>query len=180
MLCEHCQKREATVHLTEINDGKVQEVNLCEKCAEEKGVTIKPFSISDFLSALASAHGTAKGAADKKCPACGIGFAEFQGSGRFGCPEDYTAFREEILPLIERIHDATQHVGKAPACTAGTDAAECRRRQLQADLRRAVESEAYERAAELRDALRQLEAAPPEARGSAPETPGKTEGSDGS
>ena len=161
MICEHCQKREATVHLTEITDGKVQEINLCEKCAEEKGVTIKPFSISDFLSALASAHsvGKGKGAPEQACPACGISFAEFQSSGRLGCPEDYTAFREQILPLIERIHDATQHTGKAPACPGGADAFECRRRQLQADLRRAIEHEEYERAAELRDELKELDAA---------------------
>ena len=159
MLCEHCKKRESTVHLTEITDGVVQEVNLCEKCAEEKGVTIKPFSVSDFLSALATAHSAGKGepAAEKVCPACGISFAEFQGSGRLGCPEDYTAFREQILPLIERIHDATQHTGKAPACPGGADAIECQRRQIQADLRGAVEHEEYERAAELRDALKELD-----------------------
>ena len=39
MLCDVCQKNDATVYLTQIVEGKMQKVNLCEDCAKEKGVS---------------------------------------------------------------------------------------------------------------------------------------------
>ncbi len=38
MQCCVCKQNEATVHLTEVVDDKVQKLDLCEKCASEKGV----------------------------------------------------------------------------------------------------------------------------------------------
>ena len=38
MICEVCQTENATVHLTQIINGRMQTFDLCEKCAEEKGV----------------------------------------------------------------------------------------------------------------------------------------------
>lgn len=38
MLCCVCHQNEATVHLTEVVDDKVQKLDLCESCASEKGV----------------------------------------------------------------------------------------------------------------------------------------------
>jgi protein arginine kinase activator len=38
MLCSICHKNEATVHLTEIVDDKIQKLDLCEPCSKEKGV----------------------------------------------------------------------------------------------------------------------------------------------
>ena len=40
MLCQNCHKNEATVHLTQIVDGKVAKFHLCEACAEKKGVDV--------------------------------------------------------------------------------------------------------------------------------------------
>ena len=40
MIC--CQpdcENEATVHLTEIVEGQMKKIDLCEECAQEKGVT---------------------------------------------------------------------------------------------------------------------------------------------
>ncbi|MBU3666872.1 MAG: excinuclease ABC subunit B, partial [Chthoniobacterales bacterium] len=36
MQCDVCQSKEATVFLTQIVDGKMQKVNLCEACSKEK------------------------------------------------------------------------------------------------------------------------------------------------
>ena len=38
MLCQICGKNAASVHFTEINDNKMSELHLCERCAEEKGM----------------------------------------------------------------------------------------------------------------------------------------------
>jgi hypothetical protein len=47
--CDLCSKP-ATVHLTQILDNKVHKVDLCEACAQEKGVTDPSgFSLADLL-----------------------------------------------------------------------------------------------------------------------------------
>ena len=39
MLCDVCRTENASVFLTQIVDGKMQKVNMCESCSKEKGVT---------------------------------------------------------------------------------------------------------------------------------------------
>lgn len=158
MLCQMCKKKPATIHLTEIVNNQKKEVHLCEACAEKQGVVKTQMSIADFLAGLASG-GKAKAKQDLpdlQCPSCGMTLSEFQSGGRFGCADDYAAFRERIMPLIEKIHDATQHVGKMPARTDREVAREKSLRQLQAELKRAVELEEYEEAARIRDRIREL------------------------
>jgi len=47
--CDLCSKP-ATVHLTQILDNKVHKVDLCEECAQAKGVTDPSgFSLADLL-----------------------------------------------------------------------------------------------------------------------------------
>src|SRR5467141_3555666 len=38
MLCDVCKCNDATVFLTQILEGKMQKVNLCDACSKEKGV----------------------------------------------------------------------------------------------------------------------------------------------
>jgi protein arginine kinase activator len=50
MQCEVCKNTEATVHLTQIINGKMQKVDMCESCAKEKGVSDPTgFSLADML-----------------------------------------------------------------------------------------------------------------------------------
>jgi protein arginine kinase activator len=158
MMCENCKKRQATIHLTEIINDSKKEVHLCENCAEKQGVIKQQMSVADFLAGLAGTGAAARQKLpDIRCPQCGLTLAEFQSVGRFGCAEDYTAFRDRIMPLIEKIHDAIQHVGKTPTRAGRGVQLEKRLRHLQAELRRAVEREQYEDAARLRDEIRRLE-----------------------
>jgi protein arginine kinase activator len=81
---------------------------------------------------------------------------EFRAQGRLGCPHDYHVFRTGLVPLLQRIHRHERHVGKRPRQhEPGREAVlvELRRR-----LRQAVEGEAYEEAARIRDLLRKKEA----------------------
>ena len=55
MQCQVCQKKEATIHLTEITDGVRSEMHLCEHCAQEEGIAVKSqLSINELLSGLLS------------------------------------------------------------------------------------------------------------------------------
>ncbi|MCY3023201.1 MAG: UvrB/UvrC motif-containing protein [Planctomycetota bacterium] len=159
---ENCDN-EATVHLTEIREGKKHETHLCERCAAEKGLPGKAhFTISDLLAGIASqaqaqAQKTRKGGKEPVCPVCSTTLSQFQSSGRFGCPDCYTAFKDDVLGLVEKIHDASQHVGKVPRRVSTDVSLQKDIRQLQLDLKRAVKREDYEKAAALRDQIRQLD-----------------------
>ncbi len=161
MLCQMCKKQAATIHLTEIVNNQKKEVHLCEECAEKQGVVKTQMSISDFLSGLATGGKTKtrEDLPDVECTSCGMTLSEFQSGGRFGCVDCYSGFRERIMPLIEKIHDASQHVGKMPQRTDRDVAREKSLRQLQAELKRAVEREEYEEAARIRDRIRELDGA---------------------
>jgi protein arginine kinase activator len=160
MKCQNCHKRDATVHLTEIKGGSKHEMHLCESCAAAKGLPGKAhFSIQDLLAGIASAQQSSKKGRGKEmqCPACELSISQFQSTGRFGCPDCYTAFSSEILPLIEKIHDSTQHVGKVPGRVSPEVALQKEVRHLQLELKKAVKREDYEKAADIRDRIRRAE-----------------------
>ena len=170
MFCEVCKKKEATVHLTEIINDKVTKLNLCEGCAKSKGTEMEEhFGLSDLLAGLAD-FGTGR-AADKetklKCLKCGMSYMDFKKTGRLGCGHCYSAFEENLMPLIKRIHGAVKHCGKeAPPKAGGVKApkpavskvkSEPGLEDLKARLHRAVKLEEFEEAAILRDKIRRLE-----------------------
>src|SRR5436190_20665892 len=115
--CQACGQM-ATVHLTEIVNGKKREKHFCQECAEKQEVLKQQeLNLTAILQSVIGQHVGA--AADElsrlTCPLCGIKYMEFKAAGRFGCPHDYQVFREPLMPLLERIHRGCRHVGKIPA-----------------------------------------------------------------
>lgn len=160
IICQFCKKNVATVHLTELVDGEKQEVHLCEECAGKKGLSFKTsFSLQDLLSGLMEKEREKipKELLALKCPNCGLTFGEFRNSGRFGCPQDYHVFKENLAPLLERIHGSAQHTGKVPERIDTDTAKERALIDLKRHLEEAINREEYERAAEIRDRIRALE-----------------------
>jgi protein arginine kinase activator len=168
MRCEHCHEREAIIHLTQIQNAQVTTLHLCEPCAAEKGIeTGTPsgkFPLQDFLASLGKAGGEpADAEAGLACPSCGATLRDFRQTGRLGCGECYRTFETPLRDLLRRLHGSARHVGEAygqaPAPVAaaptagGTDALA----NLRERLRRAIETEDFELAAELRDRIRALE-----------------------
>ena len=92
------------------------------------------------------------------CPTCGLKYAQFWADGRLGCPEDYDAFYDELVPILDRVHRSDQHVGKAPPAVRKWRAAN-EITELKQQLEAAIGVEDFERAAQLRDHIRQKEAA---------------------
>ncbi|RPI58932.1 MAG: DNA helicase UvrBC [Planctomycetaceae bacterium] len=157
--CDKCDKP-ATIHLTEIAGGEKIEKHLCEDCASLEGITIKatiPISqlLEDFV--LQSSHGPDVGK-NLRCDVCGITFEEFRSQGVMGCPNDYDAFEPALTTLLAQAQEgATQHVGKAPQRTAENLGRLNAALRLRAELKTAVAEEDYERAAKLRDQIKELE-----------------------
>ena len=162
--CDTCQKP-ATVHLTEIKNGKKIEKHLCENCAAQSGEGLATgakahMPINELLTNFVMQHSGAQ-KESLTCEHCGITWAEFRQNGLLGCEHDYSAFEKELTPLLQRAHEgAAHHVGKVPTRRGGTGVPAKRVvdvTKLRKELARAVESEDYEKAAGLRDQIRQCE-----------------------
>ena len=164
-LCEHCQKAQATFHMTNIDSsGTKQERHLCEHCAIEEGLmqVAKPsVNIQDLLDTfMASSKAGGSSLSDLICEECGISYVEFRNQGLLGCPHDYDHFEDALVKLLERAHDGeTHHVGKAPKSSRTQHTAQRDIHRLKRRLAEAVSAEDYERAAELRDQIHELEEA---------------------
>lgn len=170
MVCDNCGEREAQIHLTQIVDNTVTTMHLCEQCAAAKGVetgaSVAKFPLGDFLASLGKGGGgqAHEGGVEVACPACGATLQDFRQTGRLGCARCYTTFEPPLRDLLRRLHGSTQHVGEryaAPPVAEPAEAAlatpDTRVSVLKEQLRRAVEAEDFELAAELRDRLKVLE-----------------------
>ena len=161
MKCQSCSNP-ATVHITTIEKGGQKRiVHLCQACAEKQQlVKQQELNLPAILQTLIGQHvgQLSDELARLTCPECGIRFMEFRQQGRLGCPHDYAVFRAGIEPLLERIHRAVRHVGKSPRRGPAARAEQAELIDLRRQLRRAVEAEAYEEAARIRDLLRLKEA----------------------
>ena len=158
MHCDVCKTNQATVFLTQIVEGKMQKVNLCEACSKEKGVTDPTgFALADLLLGLGAAQEMERGGVVQKCPICGFSQADFKKTGRLGCANCYSTFAEGLSSLLKGMHKGTEHMGKVPARLAKTLERESALKTLQRDLRKAVADEDYESAASIRDQIRHLD-----------------------
>jgi protein arginine kinase activator len=160
--CGRCSKP-AMLHITEIRHGEVQALHLCESCAKEylnESEAGGPPPDEESASEGGETSDSIETEEDESavCPHCGISFKEFRKQGRLGCPHDYTAFHDELMPLLENIHGETQHVGKVPKRAPKASQHQFRLIRLRNRLKTAVEDEMYEEAARLRDEIQRLEA----------------------
>jgi protein arginine kinase activator len=167
MLCEDCRERDAVVQLTTIDKDAVVQRHLCEQCAAERGVettvnTLPKHPLGEFLQAvqqqLATVGPTGVEPRTDACAFCGATMADFRTTNRWGCARCYTHFEAGIRELLRRVHGRSSHVGRrytpprGEAMERSSTLGELRER-----LRRAVEREQFELAAELRDRIRGME-----------------------
>ncbi|HVL14869.1 MAG TPA: UvrB/UvrC motif-containing protein [Gemmata sp.] len=154
MKCQRCPKQ-ATLHITEVlGEDRFDEVHLCEDCA--KKYLYEPQE-KKSAKAPAAAGAEEDAPAGAKCPACGMTFLEFRNHGRFGCPNDYDAFKPELLSLMENIHESTRHVGKTPRRAPRSKTVQAELASLRQQLQTFVNDENYEEAARVRDRIKELE-----------------------
>jgi protein arginine kinase activator len=171
MKCQQCDKQ-AVFHITELETGDVRELHLCEDHARAYlnqaepgggpddepaggGALTGPLTVGQTADELA--------VLDKKaCDMCGITFFEFRNQGRLGCPHDYEQFEKELEPLIANVHGATQHTGRRPDRGGGELPASTSELTsvigLRREMQEAIAAEDYERARQIRDAIRGIEA----------------------
>lgn len=168
----------ATVHLTQIVDGKIRKMHFCEKCAKgnlPEDATLKFAEMLAKISAAggkvpASAAGGVTRKAKKTCPECGMTDVDFEQNNMLGCEHCYEVFADELAAVLPKNRRGNAYCGEhgntaAPKSRTGTPAAasaEPRERrktpdELRKALKAAVAKENYALAAKLRDELRAAE-----------------------
>jgi protein arginine kinase activator len=164
MLCDNCKEREAIINLTHVEHDSKVTLHLCEQCAQQKGVetgsAVMKTPLGGFLTALGKGSNALlpTPADGLRCSACGSTLRDFRDSGRLGCDQCYGSFDVHLRDLLRRLHGSSQHVGEHYDIPGeGTPDPRSRLLELKAQLRRAVEGENFELAAELRDRIRVLE-----------------------
>jgi protein arginine kinase activator len=163
---ERCQKcaKPATYHITDIERGKPREFHFCDEHArqhlappDEPPAPTFPSVAAEVVKGNIPSAREPSPADRQTCPICQLSFLEFRNSGRLGCPHDYEVFRDELMPLLENIHDETRHAGKVPRRAPRNSQRQTELIDLRNKLKRAVAAEDYEAAANLRDQIRALE-----------------------
>ncbi|QQY79448.1 protein arginine kinase activator [Keratinibaculum paraultunense] len=161
MLCQICNKRAATVHYTKIVNGEMEELHLCEECAMYKKELEfdTNFSFHKLLTGLIDSlqsEPVKEEGNNLICPNCNLSYAEFKQIGKFGCPECYRTFKEQLYPLFKGIHGHYEHVGKIPKGVDKTIITKKEIGRLKKELEKLVAKEAFEEAAVVRDKINKL------------------------
>lgn len=166
MKCEKCKVNEATTHIRREINGVKSEHHLCSECAKEfrhnnSFAASQDFGLGNIFSTF---FGNKPGAysepeilkAPDVCPLCGMRYNEFVETGKLGCSECYDTFRGRLIRPLKQIHGACEHIGKVPVREGGQIKNDRKIKRLETELNAAVMKQEFEKAAELRDEIKQL------------------------
>lgn len=161
MKCTVCNKNEATVFYREMINGKERKYALCHNCASKKenefgAYTADLFKKGLFDNFFAAPTVAAKKQEEKRCNLCASTFKDLQRSGRVGCPVCYTTFERELSNTVTRLHGDSVHKGITPQRYVKEETIDDKISALEKDLRVAISEEEYEKAAMIRDKLREM------------------------
>jgi len=164
MFCQNCQKQEASIHVKQNINGNISEMHLCAQCAQQMKANgfSYPVMVADFLQALISGKSwnslkEPQLVLQGTCPVCGTTAERIRQIGKMGCGGCYRHFAAQMDFLLRRIHGRGRHEGKTPSRLGEIIRNEANLEQLKAQLRDCIEREDFERAALLRDQIRDLE-----------------------
>lgn len=156
-LCQICKQREATVYFTQIVNGQKTDMFVCRQCAGANGIKIDLNSLITGLLGLRSNQEEKDSSEVVQCNRCGMTIEEFNNTGRIGCSKCYEVFYEPMQALLTRIQGNTRHHGKVPKKFQVQHTAAAEIEKLKQELQECIRTEAYERAAQIRDIIRNLE-----------------------
>jgi len=159
------------VEFIQVTGDVRREMSLCRECALSLGVRAQVEAFQRLSQLLMQPPSPAdlpdemRAALAAKCSACGYVFEEFINTGLLGCPQCYHDFESLLRPVLRRLHgvirQAADEVGETPprasdSHVAGATMPMASREDLEAELQLALIEENYEKAAILRDRLREL------------------------
>ena len=154
MLCENCKSASATTHIKKTVNGVTKEFYLCPNCASKLGFSnFDFFDVDDFWGSFFENKARVSKNL-KRCKTCNASFDEIVKLGKMGCPDCYVEFKDEILPSLVKIHGNIEHKGFSPDSVKKFDSKFDEIKKLQEELKVAIQNEEFEKAAEIRDAIK--------------------------
>lgn len=150
MLCDKCKQREANIHIQQSINGVTTERNLCSECASKEPGLMNAFSVDGFFGDLFETSLLKRG------------------SGRLGNMFDITGLSGGI-PAAPRDRKSLEFEDVGGPSASGIELPEIkinrenttakqptsRVQDLKEQLKAAIEAENFEKAAELRDRIKQ-------------------------
>lgn len=166
MLCEKCRKNEAKINLVKVVNGEKQQIWLCEECA--RNISSIPFfnpmgegasfPFQEMINGLiSSVEDIAKKEQKLICEKCGVTFEEFKKTGKTGCQECYRVFRNIINDKIKNSQPGVKHIGRIPKVGGKELLQRNKLKNLKQQLQVLIQEEEYEKAAVVRDEIKQIE-----------------------
>lgn len=159
--------------LTQIINGQVTELSLCEQCARERGLFdpqsltfAEKFFPEEFKNRVDQivrelTHEEAQPGDQQvqktspdtltRCPVCHFSLEDYRKTNRLGCPDCYAVFARELETTADFPSPEQASAAAAPESSPALT-----RARLETELREAVEREDYETAARLRDQMNNL------------------------
>ncbi|MFA6569155.1 MAG: UvrB/UvrC motif-containing protein [Victivallales bacterium] len=175
MICEVCNKNEATIHIQEIVNSQKKSLHICQECASKKNGAnslLNGLNLADILYNISTNIPAPTEApinsSDQKvapvplvtCGKCGWSTVKFSEKGRLGCAECYNVFKDILSLAFKNMHKGTMHVGKRPGVPSKEAGEDTRNAielmKLQKQLEEHILREEFEKAAELRDRIAAL------------------------
>ena len=164
MKCNVCGQKDANVKIVKVINGEKTVTHLCEDCAKTHGdisFSQQSFNLSNLISDFFSSGFTnSQFSLDNneiKCNKCGLTWRGFQNKSRLGCSECYETFKEQLLPLIRRMHGNALHQGQIPKTKEPNLIKQKQLKDKKIKLQEAILEERYEDAAKFRDEIKILE-----------------------
>lgn len=162
MLCQNCEKYEATTHIKRVINGDTAEMHLCAECAAHLGYGdfFSGFGINlgeIFGGLLENSIPAAGEIVIKRCQKCGSSFEDIARDGKVGCADCYDTFYDNLLPTLQRIHGRISHNGKVSEAAGVETKKISRLEQLKEELKASIQEQNFELSAKLRDEIKELE-----------------------
>ncbi len=158
MKCDNCGNNDAEFHIPSA-DGKF--MHLCKDCAgmeNELESNELDMSVHDLFGGIMNLNEKSVQNENAVCNSCGLTFDNFRDIGRLGCANCYNDFREQLEPILRKLHGTTKHRGKRPAYLREAEIDE-EIKKLKRQLKIAIKKEEYEKAAKIRDRLKSVSGA---------------------
>lgn len=108
MICQNCNKNQATVHYKQTINGKHKEMYLCPECYQQMQ-GLNEFGWTSLFGGLVPNRSQVL-----QCKKCGTTYDHFVNGEKFGCANCYEVFDEKMDQILKRLHGSSLHQGRLP------------------------------------------------------------------
>lgn len=162
MFCDVCRKNASFIYFVRVLNNKVIRTNLCEDCFKNlwKDMTFKPLSeIFEGLKPAETKPAPRGGLVGKEvtCKNCSTKLSSYFKEGFLGCSECYKAFAPALRETLKESYGDVVYGGKIPKGLAETTKIGIKLHKLRRKLKLYIKEEEYEKAADTRDEIINLE-----------------------